>query len=267
MAILTISRQYGSDGREIGRQVGKLLQYAYVDKEQLFRDLEQVGERWSQVARELDEVTPTLWERYDWQYRGYIALVEAILFKYAAADDVVIVGRGGFYLLRQVPFCLKVRLIAPLEVRLQRIMAQENLERAAARKRLSREDQDRAGYILANYNANWDDQSLYDLILNTGDLTDAQAVDILMSALKDKESLATPAAREHLADLALAAQIKAKVATDSRVSVPTLEVSPQAGTMVVSGVIHSPRELQRVQEIVKITAGSRSVRFDLRHRG
>ncbi len=267
MAILTISREYGSDGREIGGQIAQLMNYDYVDKEKLFQDLERVGERWGRLARELDEVTPTLWERYDWQYHGYIALVEAILFKYAAADRVVIVGRGGFYLLRQVPFCLKVRLIAPLEVRLQRIMAQENLERAAARKRLSREDQDRAGYILANYNANWDDQSFYDLILNTGDLTDAQAVDILVSALKDKEILATPAAREYLADLALAAQIKAKVATDPSVSVPTLEVSPEAGTMVVSGVIHSPRELRVVQEMVRECVGEKPIHFAWRHRG
>jgi cytidylate kinase len=267
MAVLTISREYGSDGREIGQQIAQNLQYAYVDKDRLFLDLEQIGARWGQVARDLDEVTPTLWERYDWQYRGYIALVEAVLYQYAAADKVVIVGRGGFYLLRQVPFCLKIRLVAPLETRLHRIMKQENLAYAAAKKRLQREDQDRAGYILANYNTDWDDQSFYDLVLNTGDLTDEQAVDILMAALREKEALATPEAREHLADLALAAHIKAQVATDPTISVPTLTVSPEGGAIVVSGVIHSPREMQRVQKIVMGIVGSRAVRFDLRHRG
>ncbi len=43
MAILTISREYGSDGREIGQQVAQRLEYVYVDKEQLFQDLDQVG--------------------------------------------------------------------------------------------------------------------------------------------------------------------------------------------------------------------------------
>ena len=238
-----------------------MLDYTYVDKEQLFQDLERVGERWGQVARELDEVSPTLWERYDWQYRGYIAQVEAILFKYAAADKVVIVGRGGFFLLRQVPFCLKVRLVASMEVRLARIMAQERLDHAAARKLMMREDQDRAGYVFANYETYWDDQSNYDLILNTGNLTEEQTVDILVAALKEKDNLATSAARENLADLALAAQIKARVATDPRVSVPTLKVSPEAGTMVVSGVIHSPKELQLVQELVREVVGQGSIRF------
>ena len=267
MAILTISREYGSDGREVGRKVAGLMNYTYLDKEQLFQDLEQVGERWGRVARELNEVSPTLWERYDWQYKGYIAQVESIIFKYAAADKVVIVGRGGFFLLRQVPFCLKVRLVAPMEVRLERIMTQESLDRAAARKLLIREDQDRAGYVFVNYEIYWDDQSNYDLILNTGNLADEQAVDILVAALNEKDVLATPATRDLLADLALAAQIKAKVATDPRVSVPTLKVSPEADTFVVSGVIHSPKELHLVEELAREVAGQRPIEFKLRHRG
>jgi cytidylate kinase len=267
MAILTISREYGSDGREIGRHVAQRLNYTYVDKEQLFQDLDRIGARWGQVARDLDEVSPTLWERYDWQYNGYIALVEAILLKYAAADRVVIIGRGGFFLLRQVPFCLKVRLVAPPEVRLARIMTLEGLDKAAARQRLLREDQDRAGYVFANYETYWDDQRFYDLILNTGHLTDAQAVDILVAALREKDALATPAATERLTDLALAAQIKARVATDPRVSVPTLQVSPESGGFVVAGVIHSPKELLLVQELAREAGSQKQIRFELRHRG
>jgi cytidylate kinase len=267
MAILTISREYGSDGREIGRQVAQRLNYTYVDKEQLFQDLDRVGVGWGRVARELDEVSPTLWERYDWQYKGYIAQVEAIILDYAASDKVVIVGRGGFFLLRQVPFCLKVRLVASLEVRLERIMAQEGLDQNSARKRLAREDQDRAGYVFANYETYWDDQGSYDLILNTGKLTEAQAVDILLAALAEKDESATSSARKQLADLALAARIKARVATDPRVTVPTLTVSLEAGTFVVSGVIHSPQELRLVQEMTREVAGPRPIHFELRHRG
>ncbi len=59
MAILTISREYGSGGREIGRLTAERLGYRYVDKERLFQDLEQAGQRWGRVAKELDEVAPT----------------------------------------------------------------------------------------------------------------------------------------------------------------------------------------------------------------
>ena len=115
MATLTISREYGSGGFEIGRRVAERLGYQLVDKERLFQDMERAGPRWGRVAREVDEVCPTLWERHDWQYRGYVSQMENLILEYALGDNVVIIGRGGSFLLRGVPFCLRVRLVAPLE--------------------------------------------------------------------------------------------------------------------------------------------------------
>ncbi|MEW6386570.1 MAG: cytidylate kinase family protein [Thermodesulfobacteriota bacterium] len=266
MAILTISREYGSGGREIGRRVAGRLSYRYVDKEQLFHDLDQAGERWGRVAREVDEVCPTLWERFDWQYRGYVARLESLILDYAAADRVVIIGRGGSFLLQEIPFCLRVRLVAPLELRRERLMAQEGLSRAGAERLIAKVDGERACYIQANYGGHWDESKVYDLTLSTGDLTYDQVAEILAAALADKERFATPEAQARLADLALAYRLKARVATDPRVLVPTLEVSLDKGTIVVSGIIHHPKELRLLKEIAQEVCGDRAVRFDLHHR-
>ena len=177
MAILTISREYGSGGREIGRRVAERLKYGYVDKERLFLDLDRQGKRWGQAARELDEVCPTFWERHDWQYHGYITLLESLILQYAAADKVVIIGRGAFLLLQDVPFCLKVRLVAPPEVRLERIMVQESLVREEAEELMARVDRDRACYLQANYEKAWDEEGSYDCVFNTGSLTYDQVVE------------------------------------------------------------------------------------------
>jgi cytidylate kinase len=266
MAILTISREYGSGGREVGHLVAERLGYQYVDKERLFQDLERAGERWGRVARELDEVCPTLWERYDWQYRGYVAQEESLILAYAAEDQVVILGRGGPFLLQGIPLCLRVRLVAPLEVRIERIMAREHLSHDAAERLIARVDGDRACYIKANYGTDWDEDKLYDMTLNTNSLTYDQVVDILTAALADKDRLATPEAKARLSELALAYRLKARVATDPRVFVPTLEVSFEEGTFVVSGIIHNPRDPQIVQEIAKEVCGDRPVRLDLHRR-
>jgi cytidylate kinase len=247
MAILTISRQYGSGGREIGRLVAERLDYRYVDKERLFQDLEQIGQRWGRVAKEVDEVCPTLWERYDWQYRGYVAQLEALILDYAAGGNVVIIGRGAAFLLQEAPFCLRVRLVAPLEVRIERIMARKGLARDAAEVLIRRVDNDRACYIKAN-------------------LTHVQVADILIKGLADKEPLATPEAKARLRDAALACRLKARIATDPRVLVPTLEVQLQEGVPVVSGIIHNPQELGLIQEIAREVCGERPVRFALRQR-
>jgi len=266
MAILTISREYGSGGREIGRRVADQLGYQYVDKERLFQDLGKGGGRWGKAARELDEVCPTVWERYDWQYRGYVAQVESLILDYAAGDRVVIIGRGGAFLLKGIPYCLRVRLVAPLEDRLERIMVQESLSRTAAARLIAQVDGDRACFIKSNYGVDWDEDRWYDMTLNTSALTYDRVVQILAAALPEKDRLATPEARARLSGLALAYRLKARVATDPRVLVPTLEVNLQAGTIVVSGIIHHPKELHLIEVMAREVCGERPVRLDLHHR-
>ncbi len=266
MAILTISREYGAGGRDLGRLVAERLNYQYVDKERLFRDLDQQGRRWGQVARELDEVCPTLWERHDWQYRGYVASLEALILDYAAQDKVVLIGRGGAYLLREVPFCLKVRLIAPWKLRVERIMLRESLDRQAAERLIRQVDHDRACYLQTNYGRSGQDAADYDLVLNTGDLSYEEAARIIIQLLAEKELLATPAAKEALANLALAHRLKARIATDPRLLVPTLTVTPAGEALVISGIIHNPKEKQIIEEISREVAGNRPVRLELHPR-
>jgi len=266
MAILTISREYGSGGREIGRMAAERLTYTYVDKERLYRELTGAGARWEKVAQELDEVCPTLWERHDWEYRGYVALVEATIMAYAAQDRVVLIGRGGANLLRQVPFCLRVRLLAPLKVRIDRIMAREGLDRTGAERLIRQVDGERACFIKANYGVDWEAESLFDMTLNTASLPYEQVVDLIVAALAEKDRLTTPEARSRLQDMALAYRLKARVATDPRVMVPTLEVKAEEGVFVVAGIVHTPKELRLIQEITQEVVGSREVRFELSHR-
>ena len=266
MAILTISREYGSGGRDIGRMVAERLGYQYVDKERLFQDLEQAGERWGRAARELDEVCPTVWERYDWQYRGYVAQVEALILAYAAEDNVVIIGRGGSFLLREAPFCLRVRLVAPLEVRITRIMEREQLNRTAAERLIHQVDGDRACFIKANYGSAWDSEDVVDMTLNTASLTYEQVAELLIEGLTDKDRLTTPEAKARLQDIALAYRLKACIATDPGVLVPTLEVKLEEGVLVVSGIIHNPKELHLIEDIAREVCGDRTVRLDLHHR-
>ena len=167
MAILTISREYGSGGWEIGRRVAERLDYQFVDKERVFQDLERAGTQWGRLARELDEVCPTLWERHDWQYRGYVAQTQALVLSYAEADNAVLIGRGASFLLQEVPFSLRVRLVAPLEVRLERIMTRERLDRKAAARLVTQMDGDRACYVKANYGSDWDLELVPDSVRET----------------------------------------------------------------------------------------------------
>jgi hypothetical protein len=159
-----------------------------------------------------------------------------------------------------------VRLVAPLEARLEAIMVRERLTREAARRLITKVDGERGCYIKANYGSDWDANSLYDLTLNTASLTHDRVVDILVEGVAAKDRLATPEAKARLALMALGYRLKARIATDPRVLVPTLEVFPEGEALVVSGIMHTPKEFHLLQEMVREVCGDRPVRFDLHRR-
>ena len=97
-------------------------------------------------------------------------------------DNMIIVGRGSQVLLKNHPDVLHVRIDAPLEVRLERVLEQLGQARgetgleARARRMLRERDQASAEYIKTFYHADWADPQLYHLIFNTGLLTDEQVL-------------------------------------------------------------------------------------------
>ena len=66
--------------------------------------------------------------------------------------------------------------------------------------------------------------------------------------------------------MALAYRLKARIATDLRVLAPTLEVTLQDNTLVVSGIIHNPKELHLLHDLANGGCGERTLRFELHHR-
>ena len=58
MAILTISREFGSGGREIGQAVAALLNYEYIDKQNILYDLKSAGDEWEKWEETLMSIAP-----------------------------------------------------------------------------------------------------------------------------------------------------------------------------------------------------------------
>ncbi|MBI4798007.1 MAG: cytidylate kinase-like family protein [Desulfarculus sp.] len=267
MAILTITREYGSSGHLVGQLVAERLGYEFVDKPRLHRDLLARGALWARLGMELDEFKPDLWERHDWRYQAYLALLESVVFDHAQTGKAVIVGRGCNYILRQAPLCLRVLIVAPLELRTQRIMAQEGIGDAKQAERLVQEiDAERAGYLQVNYGEDWKDLTVYDAIFNTGSHSLEQVAQMLVGLLEEEERQACEADRVLLKGLALAARLKARIAGETKLLLPTLQVSYTGQAIELKAVIHRPEEQLRLMEISREVCGDVPVKMDLRPR-
>jgi cytidylate kinase len=196
--VLTISRELGSGGSFIGQAVARRLGLKYVDREILQEaarlldaedhDLERLEERvstfWTRTAQvfslggpDVTYVPPTLRAVYE---EDLFKVESRIIQEIATRDSAVIVGRGGFHVLRDHPGLVSVFVHAPEAWRAERIMATHGApDLASAFEILRRSDRDRAKFILTMTGLPWQDAHRSHLCLDTSKLGLDTAVDLV----------------------------------------------------------------------------------------
>ncbi len=266
MAIVTLSRQLGSGAEEIAKTLVHRISYAYVDKEKLFEDIRKKGTEWSSWENEMDEVCPTLWEQFDRSFSGLVALVEESIMEAALADNVVIMGRGSNWLLKDVPHALHIRIVAPMDLRIERLMKREKFSREAALHLIKKSDHDRSCYAHTVYERDWSNPEDFDIVFDTGKLSSEEIIGLIIAMLPSKDRLFTDAAKEKLRREAVAARIKARITTNPDVYVPTLEVFDSGDAFVIRGVVRNVRDHTLVEAVAQKAAGLEKIKCELHYR-
>jgi cytidylate kinase len=271
MAIVTIARKYGSGGREVGHAISEQLHYEYVDRKKILDDMRATGKQWEERAKYFDENYPTLWERYDWSFRGFVALNQSYFLNNALRDKVVIMGRGGNFLLKGIPYVLRVRVIAPIEKRIEKVMEKEGVNSENARWMIEKADHEMSGAIYLIYGKNWDDPVEYDMVFDTSVEPFDEIISSIKNGLIEKEKYNTEKARKILQLRSLAAKVKAEITTDPRFCISVLDVDPKEEGLIergliLRGIIHNQRDIKQIEEIAKKTAGDVPIDYELQYR-
>ena len=176
--IISISRQHGTNGKEIGREVARRLGIKFYDKEEMKKYA---------VANSLAENTDD-----EELYRFYLSLdaeKDAIIKQaetiksIAREDDCVIVGRASDYILKDNPNLLKIFLYAPLEYRINKVQEMYKDTYQEAKKHVLDSDKSRSSYYEVISNQKWGNVSNYDLCLNC-EIGNQKIVDIICSYIK-----------------------------------------------------------------------------------
>jgi cytidylate kinase len=182
MAVITISRQLGSLGCDIANSVAQRLGYRMVWRELINQAARQA--RTPEMALEmLDELgllglRPALSTE-----KAYLNAVRELIEELAGAGNVLIVGRGGQSVLRGWPDTLHVRLIAPLDVRVQRVIERQAITAQAALAQIRASDRRRKRFVEHAYHVDWGDPDLYDLVINTAFVDVAQSTSLICHAV------------------------------------------------------------------------------------
>lgn len=203
MPIVTISRQFGSLGDEIARDVAARLGLRLVDQDIINEIAQRLGvpaatvnerdEREGTLVSELVRTMRRLYpatlapqeasESQELDETAYLEIIRQLIGEVARENDAVIVGRGAPFLLGAARETIHVLITAPLDMRVERVMSQEGLDRDQAVQRINQVDSNRARYIRRFHREHWLDVSHYDLVLNTGHFSQLQAASLICDAV------------------------------------------------------------------------------------
>jgi cytidylate kinase len=214
MGVITISRQQGSGGAEIAAQVCELLGYRYFDKRLMAEAMAQENlteetiidyhEDEYRLVGFLDRLLgyrrpSTIQDIGFWDKNPELVktpavavldehlavwVIRAAIKRAYAQGDVVIVGRAGQVVLANEPGVLHVRIEAPLEARIQRVVERSALDPKHARQFVLERDKASAEYLQRFYGVDWSDPLLYHMVINTGKWSIASAARCIASAVE-----------------------------------------------------------------------------------
>lgn len=258
MTIVAISREMGSGGYEIGAAVAKVLNFEYVNRQILLEAAHAHGVPEAKIV-DVVERRPSLWERFDEEKRRYLIFLEAAYYSFAEKGNLVTASRSGPFFVRDVSHALKVRIMAPFEVRVRRVMVQDKLDQKAATARVRTYDREMSGRIDYLFGLDWTLPENYDLVINTRDDAWEFYTDLLVAAARHPQYQPTPESRQKIRDLSLAAQVRAAIATDPGTKHINIEVTARAGHVVLKGVVFSPAMLEAAAAVAQRIPGVANV--------
>jgi hypothetical protein len=266
--VVTIARQLGSLGDEIGRALAERLRYRYLDQPGLLDHIREFGEI-RPDAPGLTETRPSFWERLSDERRRLTILATFGVYSFARADDAVILGLRSSFLLRDLSHVLRVLTVAPLPVRAERVMAATArgpgpVDRAAALELIQRSDRERGGYNRYMHKFDWTDVHGYDLVLNTADLTVEQAVHVIASALERAQITPTAGSLQRIDDLTLASRVEASLVSSPEIWVGGLKATAEGGVVAIAGEVITDEDRERAEELARGVAGVRAVVNEIR---
>jgi cytidylate kinase len=227
-----------------------------IDKEKIGEAVAAYGFQFSSLQK-YDETKPSFWDFISRERYKYFHAIQIAICELAQKGKVIIVGRGAFVLLKDIPGVLRVRIIAPFDVRVKN-MAQMGKTREEIEAALRNRDRESEGFLRHHYQADWNDPLLFDMIINTEKVPFDKAARLIIEALKIKAEIANQAeAQEKLADLTLKFKVELAVMQDVKVDIRNLDVTVKQGDVIISGIVSHEQVKKACEEAAARVEGIR----------
>ena len=260
MPFVAMTREMGSLGKDVAAGLAQRLGRQVVHHEIIDNLASKMRLRKIHVVRFL-EGKSGIWERLTTDQTSLSIYTADETFALAESGKVAVIrGWGATHLLRPVPHVVSVRVCAPFEMRVTRMMERLNTDdRDFVESEIRMSEEAHAAITRRHFGINWQDSENYDLVLNTERLTIDECVDEVMNLLDDATFEETAASRRVFANLALASHVRAALRQDPRTSRFQISIKSEDGMVTLAGLIDMGLEPLRGVEVASKVPGVKEV--------
>ncbi|MCX7991480.1 MAG: cytidylate kinase-like family protein [Proteobacteria bacterium] len=263
MAIITISRPYGSGGTLFAQELAKKTNYTYIDKNYCAIVGEEVKHCLTYFEHE-DETAPVLLDRISELMNNrsfYKVNLLATIYSLALKNNVIFVGRGANIILQGVPNVLSLQIVGNIEDRVKAIAELKNLSYDDALKLIQKMDNEKRKFIEYYFDKNIFDPTLYHFVINLSYVPLNNAVDTIIDYVnkyfgeedfKKSESILKNRLIEKKAEVIV-------FGLDLTQNTKANFTMRDDGTLIVKGMVSSENEknrlikaLENIEEVKKI---------------
>lgn len=265
MPIVTMPREMGTSGRDVAAAVARHMGRPVIHHEVIDNIASKMRLRKSHVVRFL-EGKASLIDRMTTDETSLSIYTADEIFRVAEQGEVgVIRGWGATHLLSGVPHVLHVRVCAPEDVRIRRMMERLNTgDRGAVEKEIHTADETLTAIARRHFNADWRDAQHYDLVLNTGRRSVEECAGAIVHLLEQPSFQETAASRKALRDQALQARVRATLRQDPRTKALNITIRASTGQVTLIGVIENANEYKHAAEVTATVPGVTGVTNELK---
>ena len=202
--IITIGRQFGSGGHEIGELLAKKLGIPFYDRNLVKMAAEELHIAEEQAELEDEKKLMSIVSNYNLAMGGYndfmanaefyapvgrdlYAVQSAIIKKLAQKGSCVIVGRCADYVLKDYPGCINVFICASKEDRKNRVMDKYHLSERKAAEKVKKIDRERKYYYETYSGKEWGSIQSHQILMNSSLLGKEKIVEYLVALYKEQQ--------------------------------------------------------------------------------
>lgn len=256
MPLVTMPREMGTLGKDVAAAVALQMGKSLIHHEIVENIASKMRLRQSHVVRFL-EGKASLLDKMTTDETSLSIYTADEIFRLAESGDVgVIRGWGATHLLDSVQHVLHVRVCAPEDTRIRRMMARlDSSDRGAVEKEIRSADETLTAIARRHFNVNWKDAEHYDLVLNTGRVSVDDCAAAILHMLKQPAFHETADSAQKLRDLALQARVRSVLRQDVRTKKLNITVRAAAGDVTLVGVIENDAEHKAAAEVTAAVPG------------